>query len=106
MCFNSIGNHRKIYISTGIHRGSPIQRWVPPSNIIIKFSCPELWESDSAQENHTLPCNITLKINQKLRLRFRDGTIHPPIRANVPSLNLSPVLELNIEFMTTSRVIR
>jgi len=92
-----MGNHRKIYISTGIHGGSPIQRWAPPSNIIIKFSCPEQWESDSAQENHTLPCNI--------RLRFRDGTICMPIRANVPSLNQSPVLGFNIEFVTTSQVI-
>jgi len=37
---------------------------ITKSNIIIKISHPEQWESDSAQENHTLPCNITLKINQ------------------------------------------
>ena len=78
------------------------------SNIIIKISHPKQWESDSAHENHTLLCNITLKINEleKLRLRFRDGTIRLPIRVNVPSLNQSPVLGLNIEFMTSSRVIR
>jgi len=34
------------------------------SNIIIKISNPKQWESDSAQKNHTLPCNITLKINE------------------------------------------
>jgi len=82
-----------------IHRGSPIQllrssvpslNWVPLSKLQIKFSHPEQWESDSAQENHTLPCNITLK------MRFRDGTIRPPVRANVPSLNQTPMLGLNI----------
>ena len=51
------------------------------SNIIIKISHPKQWE-----ENHTL----------KLRLRFRDGTIRPPVRANVPSLNQTPMLGLNI----------
>ena len=42
----------------------PSLNWVPLSKLQIKFSHSEQWESDSAQENHTLPCNITLKINE------------------------------------------
>jgi hypothetical protein len=38
-----------------------------------------------------------MKKFEKLRLRFRDGTICLPVRVNVPSLNQTPVLGLNIE---------
>ena len=44
------------------------------SNIIIKISHPKQWESDSAEENHTLPCNITLKINEFEKLRSIPST--------------------------------
>src|SRR6202790_331314 len=106
MGFNSMGNHGMyIYISDGTLDPSDVRVKCPiselgatvkitNSNIIIKISHPKQWESDLAQENHTLPCNEF----EKLRLRFRDETIRPPARANVPSLNLSPVLGLNIEF--------
>src|SRR6202790_4380410 len=54
------------------------------SNIIIKISHPKQWESDSAQENHTLPCNITLKINEFEKLRSIPSTrIKHRIRDNV-----------------------
>jgi len=54
------------------------------SNIIIKISHPNQWESDSAQENHTLPCNITLKINEFEKLRSIPSTrIKHKIRDNV-----------------------
>jgi len=109
MWFNSMGNHGKIYVSPGIHRGSPIQRWVPLSNIIIKISHPEQWESDSAQENHTLPCNMKLKINkfEKLRFRFRDGTIRPPvseyfISESIPSTRIKHRICDNVTGHTTS----